>query len=84
MTEPRLAHFPQDAQLAEETQLVGDGTEVTTAEAARMLKCSTTHVINLIKRGVLEARTLPGSTHRRIPRTAVEALIGTPQAEESK
>lgn len=68
-----LAHCAQDAHDAEAAHVVGDGTYVTTGEAAALIGISKSTVIKLIRTGQLAATSVPGSTHHRILRTAAEA-----------
>jgi excisionase family DNA binding protein len=51
--------------------LVSDVDEVTPNEASELLGVSRNTVLRLIAEGDLTARTLPGSRHRRLPRTDV-------------
>lgn len=66
-----LAHLPQFRQAAEVGQVVGDGTYLSTGEAAKVMGVSQSHLIRLINDGKVPA-TLVG-THRRILRTVAEA-----------
>lgn len=67
----RLAHCPQVGQSAEVTQVVGDGTWLSTAETAELLGVSTSHVIKLVDDGALRATRV--GNRRRILRTVAEA-----------
>lgn len=71
MTPQRLAHCPQNEQAAEEAQVVGDGTWLSTGEVAEMLECSPSYVIKLIDTGQLDARRV--GNRRRVRRTVAEA-----------
>lgn len=76
-----LADCPQVEHSAEVENLVGDGTWLTTTEAAQVMGCSKSHVIALIRRGDLAASTVPGSKHRRIRRTVAEQWRSKMDAE---
>ena len=54
--------------------MVGDGTYMTTGEAAAALKISRWKLVQLIESGDLPAATVPHSKHRRILATDVEKL----------
>jgi len=81
LTPQPLADCPQVEHSAEVGNLVGDGTWLTTTEAALLMGCSKSHVIALIRRGDLPATTAPGSRHRRILRTVAEAYRDKMAAE---
>ena len=68
-----LADCAQVAHDAEVGNLVGDGKWLTTQETADVIGCSKSHVIKLIRLGEIDAKTLPGSKHRRIAREVAEA-----------
>jgi excisionase family DNA binding protein len=77
-----LADLPQFRQAAEDGQVVGDGTYLSTGEAARLIGISQSHLIRLINDGKIQARTLPGSKHRRIARQVAEAFRDEWQAAD--
>lgn len=54
--------------------MVGDGTWLTTGEAAKVAGVSKSTIVKLLNLGQLPYGTVPGSTHRRIRRTDAEAL----------
>lgn len=68
----RLAHCPQVGQSAEVTQVVGDGTWLSTAEAAELLGVSTSYVIKLIDE-TKELSAMKVGNRRRILRAVAEA-----------
>jgi excisionase family DNA binding protein len=66
-----LADCAQFRQAAEVSQVVGDGTYLSTGEAARLIGISQSHLIRLINDGKIPATK--AGTHRRILRTVAEA-----------
>lgn len=75
MTPVRLAHCAQVEQTAEAAQVVGNGDWLSTGEAATIIGCSPSHVIDLFD-GKIPGKKLPGTrvgNRRRILRTVVEA-----------
>lgn len=71
MVDTDLTDCPQVADSAEVVGMVGDGTWLSTMEAARVIGCSKSHVIDLV-----DSRQLPAAkvgNRRRILRTIAEA-----------
>lgn len=50
---------------------INNGRDLTTGEAARLLRCSINSVIRACKKGVLQSYKLPCSRHRRVVRESV-------------
>ena len=74
-----LADCLQFRQAAEVGQVVGDGTYLSTGEAAKLIGVSQSHVINMVNRGDLPSTKV--GTHRRILRTVAEAYRDKMAAE---
>lgn len=74
------AQVEHAAHIAEAEYVVGaDGNWLSTTEAAAIIGCSKTHVINLVKRGDLPATRV--GNRRRILRTVAEAYRDRMRAE---
>jgi len=72
MTARPLADCAQVAHDAEASHVVGDGTLLTTGEAATIMRVSKSTVHKLIRTKQIAATTVPGSTHLRIARKVAE------------